>query len=185
MLFYRVFGHIPSATPNAVGHPTYLHRPQTKGRWDNSSLYDSWYLSTSPEGAIAETFGNLETWAESMFLRPYLPGGRMQLGVFEVPDDIAICDLDDANNLLQLGMKPSQVVIRNSSYTQARAADAFTMNRWAGIGWWSFHRPSWANRMLWSTPDKPAPLKFVDTERLELSHRAVNSARATLAKPLR
>ena len=185
MLLYRVFGHLPGASRGQPGHHSYLHRPQSKGRWDNPSLYDSWYLSTSPEGAIAETFGNLDSWSESMFVRPYLPGGRMSLGMFEVPDDLAICDLDDAHNLLALGMKPSQVVTRNPGYTQQRAAEVFAQNRWAGLGWWSFHRPFWSNRMLWSTKPAPAPLTLVDVELLDLSHRAVASCQTSLAKLVR
>jgi hypothetical protein len=185
MLLYRVFNRLSTAAPGDAGHPSYIHRPQTHGRWDNPGLYASWYLSTSPEGAIAETFGNLEFWAKPMFTRAYLPGGRMTLGVFEVPDNTGILDLDDSNNLLHLGMKPSQVVIRNLPYTQARAAAAFAENRWAGLGWWSFHRPFWSNRMLWSTAAAPAPLTFVDGERLDLSHRAVESVRATLSMPVK
>ena len=185
MLLYRVFNHVPGAPPGSPGHPSYVHRPQTKGRWDNPSLYDSWYLSTSPEGAIAETFGNFEFWANAMFVRAYLPAGRMTLGIFEAPDDMGICDLDDANNLLHLGMKPSQVVTRNLPYTQARAADAFAEGRWAGLGWWSFHRPFWSNRMLWSTASAPAPVTFVNAEPLDLSHRSIISVRATLAKAVK
>ena len=185
MLLYRVFNHIPAATTGSPGHPSYIHRPQTKGRWDNPSLYDSWYLSTSPEGAIAETFGNNEFWMDTMFVRAYLPAGRMTLGIFETPDDLGICDLDDANTLLHMGMKPSQVVTRNLPYTQARAAAAFTEGRWAGLGWWSFHRPFWANRMLWATTSTPAPLTFVGAEHLDLSHRSVISVQATLAIPVR
>lgn len=185
MLLYRVFNHVPGAPPGSPGHPSYLHRPQTKGRWDNPSLYDSWYLSTSPEGAIAETFGNFEFWATAMFVRAYLPAGRITLGIFEAPDDMGICDLDDANNLLHLGMKPSQVVTRNLPYTQARAAEAFAEGRWAGLGWWSFHRPFWSNRMLWSTASAPAPVRFVNAEPLDLSHRSVVSVRATLAKAVK
>jgi len=120
-----------------------------------------------------------------MFVRAYLPAGRMTLGIFEAPDDMGICDLDDANNLLHLGMKPSQVVMRNLPYTQARAADAFAEGRWAGLGWWSFHRPFWSNRMLWSTASAPAPVTFVNAEPLDLSHRSIISVRATLAKAVK
>lgn len=185
MLLYRVFNHLPTAVPDSAGHPSYIHRPQTKGRFDNPSLYESRYFSTSPEGAIAETFGNYEFWAEAMFVRAYLPAGRMSLATFDASDDIGICDLDDANNLLHLGMKPSQVVTRDRPYTQARAAAAFGEGRWAGLGWWSFHRPFWSNRMLWATASEPAPMTFVDAEPLDLTHRSVVSVRATLAKPVR
>lgn len=185
MLLYRVFNYEPGAAHGSPGHPSYIHRPQGKGRWDNPSLYDSWYVSTTPEGAIAETFGNNEFWEEKMFLRAYLPAGRMTLGIFEMPDDLGICELDDANNLLHMGMKPSQVVTRNIPFTQARAAAAFAEGRWAGLGWWSFHRPFWSNRVLWATASTPVPLTFVDKEVLDLTHRSVVSVRTTLAIPLK
>ena len=70
-----------------------------------------------------------------MFVRAYLPAGRMTLGIFEAPDDMGICDLDDANSLLHMGMKPSQVVTRNLPYTQSRAADAFASNAVAAVRW--------------------------------------------------
>lgn len=182
MLLYRVYGSIPGARRGAPGSPSYLHRPQSKGRWDNPSLYDGWYLARSAEGAVAETFGNLATWSAAMFERPYLPGGRLTLGVFEVPDEVAICDLDDAATLVRLGMRPSQVVIRDPSYTRRRAADIFAEDRWAGIGWWSFHRPNWSNVLLWSTPAAPAPLRHVADEGLALDHPALVEAARALAK---
>ncbi|WP_168914707.1 RES family NAD+ phosphorylase [Microcella flavibacter] len=185
MLFYRVFIHDAGAAPGKPGHAQYLHRPQTKGRWDNPSLYESWYLSTSPEGAIGETFGNLDYWTKDMFTRPYMPSGRMALGVFEIPDDLAVCDLDNPRNLDHYGMRASEVVKRNLPYTQEKAREIFSDGRWAGIGWWSYHRPIWSNRLIWGTTAAPAPMTLVDVERLELSHRALISARESLAKQIR
>lgn len=189
MLLYRVFPHSPSAAAGSPGHSGYLHRPQVNGRWDNPSLYDTWYFSKSPEGAIAESFGNLATWSAEMFLTPFMPGGRRALGVYSVPDDLSILDLDDARNLLELGMRPSQVVARNLAYTQSRAAEIFDARglsgrRWAGLSWWSFHRPTLTNVALWATLTEPAPLTPVEVTPLTLSTPSVVEAARMLAKPL-
>lgn len=189
MLIYRVFAGLPSAAPGEPGHPGYLHRPQGLGRWDNPSLYDIWYLSKSPEGAVAEAFGNLASWSEDMFETPFLSGGRRELAMFSVPDDMSMLDLDDAQNLLDQGMRPTQVVMRNLAYTQARAASIFatrgpTRRRWAGLAWWSYHRPYLTNVALWSTDDEPAPLTLVEVRSLSLRSPEVVETSRMLSKTL-
>jgi hypothetical protein len=190
MLLYRVFPHLPGARNNSPGGANYLHRPQGVGRWDNPALYDIWYLSTSPEGAIAETFGNLSEWGPTMFETPYLSGGRRELAAFSVPDDLSVVNLDDAQTLLDRGMRPTQVVIRNPGYTQGQAARAFAERnstgeqRWAGISWWSFHRPVFTNLALWATPTAPAPLTLSDVIPLDLTKPIVIEAARILTKPI-
>jgi hypothetical protein len=190
MLLYRVFAKALTATPGAPGSAEYLHRPQGTGRWDNPNLYDTWYLSTSPEGAIAETFGNLPEWTSAMFEVPYFPTGRRALATFSVPDDLSIVNLDDAHTLLKRGMRPTQVVIRNPSYTQGQAAAAFAERNtrgqptWTGISWWSYHRHFFTNIALWSTPSSPAPLTFVSEDPLSLTTPAVAEAAQIMNRPL-
>ena len=56
--------------------------------------------------------------------------------------------------------------------------------RWAGVSWWSYHRPSWRNVMLWATPAEPAPLTLQSVQPLTLSSIAVIEAARALSKPL-
>lgn len=190
MLVYRVFFFDRSARAGKSGHPLYLHRPQGKGRWDNPDLYDSWYLARSPEGAIGETFGNLERWSSAMF-DTGTPGLRRALATFSVPDDLAVFDFDDAANLLDIGMRPSEVVIRNKPATQRRAAALFDerdpagAHRWQAVQWWSYHHPRWTNLMLWSTADAPAPLTLVTVDGLTVTSPAVAEAAEVLMRPLK
>lgn len=190
MLVYRVFFHDPNARAGESGHPLYLHRPQGKGRWDNPDLYDSWYLARSPEGAVGETFGNLEHWSAGMFATG-TRGLRRALATFSVPDDLALFDMDDARNLLSIGMRPSEVVIRNKPATQRRAAALFHQRdqsgapRWQAIQWWSYHHPRWTNLMLWSNAATPAPLTLAAVDPLDLSTPAVIEAAEVLMRPIR
>ena len=117
-------------------------------------------------------------------------GLRRALLTLSVPDDLSIFDFDDPTNLLHTGMRPSQVVIRNKSFTQGKAAELFNekqpdgSQRWSGLRWWSFHRPMWTNLMLWATPTQPAPLTLANIETLTLSSLAIVEAAATLHRPL-
>jgi len=190
MLLYRVFPRLPGARLGAPGSATHLHHPQGNGRWDNPSLYDAWYLSTTPEGAVAESFGNLLHWTPEMFEVPFLPGASRAVATFSIPDDLPIVDLDGASTLVSRGMRPTQVVIRNPGYTQGRAATAFAeqeangRRRWAGLSWWSFHRPVFTNVALWATPTEAAPLTLLDERVLSLRDDAVIESARILSRPL-
>lgn len=182
MLLHRVVIHDLAAAAGRPGSATSLHRPQGASRWDNPELYDAWYFSTSAEGAVGETFGNLASWTAEMLEHP--TGLRRALAIFSVPDDLPIFDFDDASNLTAIAMRPSQVVIRNAPYTQGKAAELFEAGTWAGVGWWSSHRPSWSNVTLWS-PDRTPPAALESVEPLGLSSPAVRDAARALDRPLR
>jgi len=188
MLLHRVFLHDPSAAPGQSGHATYLHKPQGAIRWDNPSLYDAWYLAAAAEGAVGETFGNLATWSTDMLEHP--TGLQRAIATFSTPDDLSLFDFDDAGNLQRVGMRPSQVVIRNKAFTQGKAAALFAETqddgdrRWAGVSWWSFHRPTWRNVMLWGTSARPAPLSLQNVETLTLASTGVVEAARALTRPL-
>ncbi|WP_425845520.1 RES family NAD+ phosphorylase [Agrococcus sp. TSP3-2-1] len=181
MLLHRVIPYAPDAAAGQSGSAMYVHRPQGASRWDNPELYDAWYFSTSAEGAVGETFGNLAAWTPEMLEHP--AGLRRALATFSVPDDLPIFDFDDASNLARIAMRPSQVVIRNAPYTQGKAAALFDEGGWAGVGWWSFHRPSWSNVMLWST-DRTPPAALESVEPLDLASPALRDAARALTRPL-
>lgn len=189
MLVHRVFFWDPNADKAHSGNPLYLHKPQGAGRWDNPDLYDAWYLATSAEGAIGESFGDLETWDEGMFDTGI--GMRRALATFQIPDDLALFDFNDPINLVHIGMRPSDVVIRNTPTHQRRAASLFEEKGtdgapvWRGVQWWSYHHASWTNIMLWSTLTRPAPLTLLRVEDLTLTSPAVVDAAVALHRPLR
>ncbi|WP_308466321.1 RES domain-containing protein [Rathayibacter soli] len=118
MKLRRIIPYGPSAWAHAPGHPLYVHRGQTVGRWDNAPAYATWYLSDSAAGAAGEAFGNLATWRQSMFEPPFLPIARRALGVFELDPGTRRLDLDNAGELASRDARPSQVVIRNTAFTQ-------------------------------------------------------------------
>jgi RES domain len=89
-----VFPYLTSAQPGEPGHPLYEHRPQRGGRIDHPD-YHVWYLSRLAEAACGETFGNLASWDPSMLKFPQLSGARRAVGVYELPDNLRVLDLDD------------------------------------------------------------------------------------------
>lgn len=191
MILYRVFPHLSTARRGTPGHPHYLHRPQGKGRLDNPGDYDLWYFAVVPEGAIGEVFGDLTAWVDGMFDVPFLPGARRALGRYELPDDLDILELDDAQALLDRGLRPTQVVGRNRAVSQTWALRIFReqthdgSRKWAGVRWWSFQRPQWPVIGLWVPPGELPAHRVVGVEALDLSHPAVADAARTLAKNIR
>lgn len=183
MLLYRVFPYLATAKPGESGTPQYLHRPQGRMRLDNPGYYDIWYFGTTPEAAIGETFGDLARWRNAMFVFPALPGSRRVLGIFEVTDDIGVLDMDDANTPVRRGLRPTQVVSRNRPVTQEWALDVYKEKRWAGIKWWSFHRPHWTVIALWTDPMGDPPATFVRHEEMDRRHSAVADVATSLARP--
>lgn len=188
MLVYRVFAHLPSAAAGKPGHPGYLHKPQGKGRLDNPLHYDVWYFALTPEAAVGEVFADLTLWGEDMFEFPALPGARRALGVFELPDDLSLLDLDDAATLLARGLRPTQVIARNRATTQSWSLAIFNEHndhgtrRWTGVRWWSYHRPHWTVIGLWQVTGERPPRHEARIEPLDLDHPAVLDASRTLGK---
>lgn len=185
MLLYRVFPYAGAAASGEPGHPLYLHRPQGASRLDNPKEYDCWYLAAEASGAIGETFGDLGVWVPGMFAFPLVAGAVKALGIYRIDDDTPILDLDDARNLLDRGLRPTQVIERNRSMTQAWALKIFQERntggdrRWNGVRWWSYHRPQWRIYGLWEI--EPA---CVEVQELNLEHPAVQHAAAALARPI-
>lgn len=133
---------MPTAEQGAPGHPLYVHPGQGKGRWDNPDLYRLRYVALTPEAAIGETFGNLARWSPDMLRVPFLSGAERQLATYSMDETIhPLLDFDDAKTLIDRGLRPTQVVGRNRPLTSGIAARVFREGRWAGVRWWSYHRP--------------------------------------------
>jgi len=185
VLVYRVFPYLPAARPGRPGHPLYEHHPQRAGRVDHPDYY-VWYVTRQPEAAIGETFGDLAVWEPSMFDFPLLPGAHRALGVYVLPDDLRLLDLDDPRVLLDRSLRPTQVVTRNLAVTQAwgHAVWAETdphdraQRKWQAVGWWSYHHPTWSVLASWERP------RFDHAEPLDLTHPAVTESARVLLRLL-
>lgn len=148
---YRVLPYVRSARANAPGHPLFVPSATGAGRVDNPGQYDVLYLGDTAAGAMAEAFGWSPRWDASLFRGiPALPGSVKALAAYELDDSRAsICDLDDAARLVQLGLRPSQVVTRERSVTQRWSAEIFGRRTFAGVRWWSYYDPRWGSYGLW------------------------------------
>lgn len=174
-----MFPWLPSAREDEPGHPLYVSRLQGGGRADNPEHYLSLYLSSAPAGAAAEAFGSLPSWVPEMFVRPDLPGSVRSLATYELAEDAPICDLDDAATLVRLGLRPSQVVTRESEITQRWALRIHQERRWIGVRWWSYYDARWHSYALWDR----AGLSVKQVERLSLDHPAVVEASDVIRRP--
>jgi hypothetical protein len=107
------------------------------------------YLSDAPAGAVAEAFGTLAHWTSTMFVRPDLPGSVRALATYEIQEKAAVFDLDDAEALRTLRLRPSQVVTRDRTVTQSWALEIHEQGIWAGLRWWSYYDPRWYSYAIW------------------------------------
>ncbi|MFW0784544.1 RES domain-containing protein [Gordonia sp. CPCC 206044] len=161
----------------------YEHRPQLGGRIDHPD-YHVWYVSRLAEAACGETFGNLREWSEDMFEFPQLPGARRALGTFRLPDELRVLDLDDPAQLSRLGLRPSQVVVRNLTVTQRWGHEIYSETNalgeraWDAVSWWSYHRPQWTVLASWLRPE------VVAVDDLTPTHPAIVDAADTLLRPI-
>lgn len=96
-------------------------------------------------------------------------------------------NLDDAEVLVSLGIRPSQVVVPELSTTQgiARRIHAEASADYAGISWWSSQLPSESSVLLWGAGGMPPKdLKLVGIEPLSIEHPAVVDAASRLYRVL-
>ena len=180
MLIYRVFPHRADARHGEAGHPLYVHPDQGPGRWDNPDLYRALYVAATASGAIGETFAHLSTWSKAMLPVPTIDGAERALGVYSVHEEVLpLLDFDDPRSLLDRGLRPTDIVVRNRPRTQQIARNVFNEQKWSGLSWWSMHRPQWALHVLWRLDD----ITLEGIERLG-RHAALRDAGNLLAKKL-
>lgn len=179
MFVYRVFPHLGSArSASEPGHPGYLHPDQGFGRWDNRDRYLTMYLATTEEAAIGETFADRARWKTTMLAAPAVPGAVRRLGVYAFDEEATpLLDLDDPKALAARAIRPSEVVRRNRPHTQSLARAIHDEGVWAGLSWWSMHRPQWTLVALFGS-DAVSLVDVVDLT----GHRALVSAGTRLGK---
>ena len=69
-------------------------------------------------------------------------------------------------------LRPSQVVTRDRSVTQAWARKVWEEGEWSGVRWWSYHDPRWTTLGVWTT----TTLTVAGVEDLSATHPAVIEA---------
>lgn len=114
-----------------------------------------------------------------MFRSPAHVGARRALGQYELADRAKVLDLDDADALRALGLRPSEVVSGDRAVTQRWARTIAEQQRWDGVRWWSYHDPRWYSYGLWDRRH----LKVTQVEPLSLDHPAVIEAATALRRP--
>jgi hypothetical protein len=180
VLIYRVFPWLTTARRGEPGHPLYVHPDQGAGRWDNPDLYAAFYCAAEAEAAVGESFAHIATWSAAMLTFPLIPGAERALGIYHFDEEShPLLDLDDPRALLDRGLRPTDVVIRNRPATQRVAREVYEEGDWAGISWWSLHRPQWTLFALFGESD------VEEREVVDLRHHpATLEAARRLAKAL-
>lgn len=117
-----------------------------------------------------------------------LPGSSRAVAEFEVPHLGNVCDLDDPKQLLDLGLRPSRVITRDYSVTQAWALKIYLNGaksrrsvRRAGVSWFCYHEGRWTSLGLWDTTQ----LTLVGESVLTLDSPAVVEAARVLNRRIR
>lgn len=178
---YRVLPYLPGVRRGRAGHPLYVPRSTGVNRVDNPGSYQTLYLGDSPAGAVAEAFGWAPRWDAGLFRGPpSLPGSIRALVRYELPEATSVCDLDDAERLVDLGLRPSSVVTRDRAVTQAWALSLFESGSFVGVRWWSYYDPGWGSYGLWDH----SRLALKGVQVLTAAHPAVREAAEVLVRPL-
>jgi hypothetical protein len=176
---HRVLPYLESARKGQPGHPLYVPFSTGANRVDNPDTYDTLYLGDNPLGALAEAFGWAARWSAGLLRgSPAIPGSIRALVSYELPERTTICDLDDADRLRDLGLRPSQVVTRDRTVTQAWARAVFDLDQFVGVRWWSYYNPEWGSLGLWDT----SALTVVDIVVLTVEHPAFVAAAADIVR---
>jgi hypothetical protein len=175
---FRVFPFVPGSPAKAPGGA--LHVPlQRGGRLDNPDVYSVFYASDAAAGALAEAFGRFPDWTPAILEgSPALPGSRRAIAQYRVETGTPICNLDDPAQLLELGLRPSNVVSRDYTRTREWAKEVHRRGRWAGIRWWSYYDSRWSSFGFWNT----APLSLVEVRPLTLDDAALLEAARTICR---
>jgi hypothetical protein len=175
---FRVFPYLASAANKAPGGALYVP-PQGGGRVDNPSVYAVLYVSDAAAGALAEAFGRFPEWTPTILQgSPSLPGSVRAMARYHLPDDSRVCDLDDPQQLLALGLRPSDVVSRDYARSRSWARRIHRQGTWVGVRWWSYYDPEWASLALWNLER----LRLKEVTPLKLDDPALAEAARTIIR---
>lgn len=130
---------------------------------------------------MAERFGNLAAWTEEMLAPPPALEHCTTCLVEYESGRTAACDIDDAHELVRLGLRPSEVVTRDRSRSQGWAESIWRERRWDGVRWWSYYGSHWGSFGLWDT----TKLRVVRVTALSRDHSAVARAATMIVRAWR
>ena len=182
MILYRVFPYDEGAAKDEPGNALFAPRGRA-GRADNAGVYTALYCGSTPEAAVAEAFGRFPVWNASMLRRP--DGRRYAIAGIDCNAQDAggfvYYNLDDAAHLVDESLRPSQVVTRDRSVTQAWALRIFEKRGYDGVAWWSYYKPEWRSIALWNR----ARLRLHDVPiALSVNNAALRSAAREIMRPV-
>jgi hypothetical protein len=184
-MLYRVFRMVAGASPTAHGGSLYVPRQrQGAGRHDNPARYGALYASRSPEGAVAEViqpFRGRDITDDDLLLAD---GSALALAALDDGALGPLTDLDDPQELLADGWRPSSVASRDRAITQPMAI-AIHGRGGLGLSWWSTLDSAWTNVTLFAERVfERAALTAGEPERLRTTHPVLIAAADRLAIPL-
>jgi RES domain len=175
---YRVLPYLAASGKYEPGGPLYLP-PQGAGRIDNAGTYSVLYLSDAAAGAIAEAFGRFPEWTDAILEgNPSLPGSVRAIARYRLAEDAPVCNLDDPEQLVALGLRPSDIVSRDYARSREWARRMYAQGRWSGVRWWSYYDPAWSSFGLWDTEQ----LSLDEVTLLRLDHPALIEAGRTIVR---
>ncbi len=163
-MLYRRFPLVPGAELTEPGGPLFVPiLDQGDGRHDNPDVYGALYVSRTPVSPVAELLVRLR----NLVLRPdhlLSEGFPYALAAFDEAD-VSLLDLDDPENLVARGLRPSGVATRQREETRPIALRLYEEGH-AGFEWWSTLEASWINVTLFADravqgltlAEPPAPL---------------------------
>ncbi|MCC9145203.1 MULTISPECIES: RES family NAD+ phosphorylase [unclassified Arthrobacter] len=183
MEFYRVLNWDPSATDASEnGHPLFVWPDQGNGRVDDPTRdYLVLYVGSHPEAAVAEALGRFPIWKPAVLDVPRAAPAGSRKALVKYVGTPRLLDLDDPGVLLDLGLRPSQIVTREYAVTQQWSRTIFETNQHDGVSWWSFYGSQWASIGLW---DWTSLSVEGDPEILTLDHPAVEAAAAEIVRTI-
>lgn len=182
-MLYRLFPHEQGAGSEDEWGALHVARAyQGWGRHDNPDAYGALYLSREPAAAVAERLRRL--LGRELTEAGLHPRGRtLSLAAIDDAALNPLPDLDDPQELLDRGLRPSVVASRERDRTQPIALAAFEEGR-DGISWWSTVESSWTNVTLFAERAIPKILLAGDPEPLSMEHPAVLEAAEALGLPV-
>ncbi|MDQ6929434.1 MAG: RES family NAD+ phosphorylase [Candidatus Eremiobacteraeota bacterium] len=169
MKLYRAFPCDPTAAERDPGGSLFVPNGGA-GRIDNPDLYRVLYASTHAAGAVAETFGRFPYWDDETFV--HANGNRYALAEYDVPNGLALFNMNDVAGLQELGLVPTEVIVRDRKVTQRWAREIYAKKAWSGIQWWSYYCSLWVCYGFWEY----AGITTVVTTALTTRHPAVIEA---------
>ncbi|MDQ1689167.1 MAG: hypothetical protein QOK42_2142 [Frankiaceae bacterium] len=169
--------------PQRNGHPLYVFPRQGAGRVDDPEReYAVLYACDSAAGAVAEALGDYARWTPAVLAPPPAAPRGSALALVQISGEPEILDLDDPSVLVKEALRPSGVVSRDRTATQAWARRIHDRGRHAGVSWWSYRDPRWAAYGIW---DRAALSVARTPEPLTMDHPAVLEAASVLPRVMR